>query len=150
MAGLCLCAKELREHLALLNSNRRKRPSDGFCKRFISKITREIQTKKGNVFVAIVEEKLAGYIYGVIKDQSAEELEEFKPVKIGEIVDLYVKPKYQNQGIGTQLIDNIIIFFKDECVSIASLLVLNNNLKAVGYYCAFGFQSEASEMSKKL
>ena len=52
------------------------------------------------------------------------------------IEDLYVLPKYQNQGYGTQLLQ----FAIDRCDSIPTLWILENNVIAEKLYRKMGFK----------
>ncbi len=57
----------------------------------------------------------------------------------GQIIDLAVKPNYQNQGIGKALITYGLNFLKELNVNEISLEVRKSNEKAIHLYQTFGF-----------
>lgn len=147
---LILCIKELREHLMLLNPNRRKDIPKLLYERIMNKIENKLKEKKAIVFVAELNSKIIGYIYGQIKIPTEDELMEFENIRIGEVVDLFIFPEYQKKGIGSSLLAKIEKFFEKQNCKIVNLIVLNSNSEATRFYSKKGYQNVSLEMEKKL
>jgi ribosomal protein S18 acetylase RimI-like enzyme len=56
-------------------------------------------------------------------------------VKCGEVYAIYVLEKYQGLGIGYNLWKNSCLFLKNKGYSRSKLWVLENNKKAIDFYC---------------
>lgn len=85
-----------------------------------------------NTWIAYdAEDTTVGFISYFKKDQEC------------EITTLYLLPQYQNLGIGTQLM-NAVLIDASQCNSCSSLSlwVLKPNLSAISFYKKFGFESD--------
>jgi ribosomal protein S18 acetylase RimI-like enzyme len=149
-AELVSCIREFIAFTISLNPDRKKQVADEFYQEVIDRFAQMIHSGNGNVYVAELEGQMAGFVYGFIKMQSLEEKEEFLSVNMGQIEYLYVRPDYQNQGIGKLLLNTITEFFRSKKCSMVSLIVLDNNVNAINYYAKLGFTTKALEMTKNI
>lgn len=56
--------------------------------------------------------------------------------KLGDLVEIYVLPEYQDKGIGTTLLQDALNWFNTKIIH---LHVATYNLRAIQYYKKFGF-----------
>ena len=66
-----------------------------------------------------------------------------------EITTLYLLPQYQNLGVGTKLMDAVLINISqyNSCTDL-SLWVLQTNLAAISFYEKFGFEFDGQRDEK--
>ena len=84
-----------------------------------------------NIFVATIDNIVVGYIFTIIKITSSNNLNKIKTLYID---DLCVNSNYQNQHIGTKLLEKATDFAKEiGCYNI-TLNVWENNQKAIDFY----------------
>lgn len=86
------------------------------------------------------------YVYddGIIKGMMSIDTENNSAWKLEE---LYVDTFFQNEGIGSKLINEFLSKAKQNNVKIVSLYVLKENIKAIKFYeSKFGFHSDNTEL----
>jgi ribosomal protein S18 acetylase RimI-like enzyme len=115
-------AKELDKLLTLLIKDEKK--YDNNVKPFKVKNYYKNYINDSNRYFYLCEDnnKIVGYIY---------------TISIGgalKIDALYIKEDYQNKGIGTNLINNVIEYAKKNNIKFITINVLENNIKAKKLY----------------
>jgi ribosomal protein S18 acetylase RimI-like enzyme len=142
---LLVCVHEFRKFLTQINPQRKNGLPDEFYKKWMKDRKAEIWDEKGEIFVAEIEGKIVGYVYGLVKDINEPE---YIPEKTGNIEELYVMPQYQKEGIATALIEKITQDFKINHCHTITLIVLQDNTHAVDYYHKRNFRTVTQEMIK--
>lgn len=82
------------------------------------------------------DKKIIGYITCYIKDQSYV----FDIKKIGEISGFMVDKKFRKNGIGKDLFNQAVQYFKEQGVEHFTLNTSNNNKNAIQFYKSNGMQ----------
>jgi ribosomal protein S18 acetylase RimI-like enzyme len=98
-------------------------------------IRKEIGTKNTFIFLAMLDEKIAGYV----KLGTATSPEQLGGKPAIEIERLYVDKKLQSQKIGAALVAHLIQFSKSQGKKVIWLGVWKKNIRAVAFYEREGF-----------
>lgn len=97
------------------------------------------------VIVAIIDQKIVGYLAGTINDR-----ESYEEIQYGELNNMLIKDNYRGYGIGKKLIDS----FKDYCKShkIHNIKVVASfkNAKAIDFYHKNGFDDFNLTLTMKI
>ena len=80
--------------------------------------------------IARINKNIVGYITYYEKQRQCF----YEIASIGEISGLYVSEKYRNKGIGKQLIENAMKFFRARRIQYYSLLISINDTKGIEYF----------------
>lgn len=118
--------------------------------KYMQRMLDDVENMQGKIFVAEKNDKVIGFIQGVIIEHNKGDDEIYDlshlPGKEGWIGLLYVKPEYRGQKIGQKLIDKIKEYFANvKCTSVR-LLVLADNKNAIKVYQKNGFVPHDLEM----
>ncbi len=99
---------------------------------------------EGEIWVAEIDGDIAGFIW-VIKSTDY-----FSGHPIGFILKLYIKEKYRNQGIGTNLVKKTEEFCEKNKLEALELNVARNNVISVHMYENRGFEIFRYRMRKSM
>ena len=132
----------------------KKRPKDKFQiikeknskKNFEAHITKKIRSK--NALVIVAEDN--GFLVGYSISSIVHNIPVFKLKKLGEINDLYVKPKYQEQGISSKFKKRALTWFKSRKIKSISLRVWVDNPRVIKIYKKWGFEEFQLVLRKRL
>lgn len=98
-----------------------------------------------NTYVAIVDNKIVGYLASTIGNQTS-----YIKVSRAEIDNMFIEEKSRKLGIGKMLINK----FKKECVNrkIKSIVVTasSKNIKAIKFYQKNGFEDYNTTLQIKI
>lgn len=98
---------------------------------------------KPQIYIALCNQKLIGFLISFFTDPNSSD---FIPSYIENykyyISSLYIEPKYQNSGIGTKLLENLIQDLKDTKIEFIYLTVDTNNKNALKFYLKNNFLNE--------
>ena len=108
-----------------------KEMKKGFKKRLLKNFGR----RNFKVLVAKNRNKILAYGIGSIEKPKLYA----KPKKIGKITNLYVKEKYRRRGIGKQIFDKFLEWFKSRNIKHVELSVDARNQIAISAYKKYGF-----------
>jgi ribosomal protein S18 acetylase RimI-like enzyme len=107
---------------------------------------KDIQQKNGKFLVVEDEDKIVGYIFGEVRDDSHPL---FKRPKTGEFNDLAVLKSYQGKGIASKLWNELENWFvKKNCEMVTLSVNINNSAQEI--YAKWGFEKFYLRMIKKL
>ncbi|MDR2717773.1 MAG: GNAT family N-acetyltransferase [Treponema sp.] len=95
-----------------------------------------IGNEKAKAFIAVINEKIIGYITVYIKDQP----NYWKLKKVGDISGLMVNKNFRQNGIGTKLIIKGLEYFKQENIKYYTLFTSVNNTTAIKLYKKCGLK----------
>jgi aminoglycoside 6'-N-acetyltransferase I len=87
-----------------------------------------------------VEGDLAGFIYGSIAEQS----EVFLHPKKGLVQGLYVEPKHRREGIGGNLVKNLLDWFRENGIQEITCTVSAGNDISLRLFRRFDFKDDRS------
>ena len=99
-------------------------------------IDADAEANPNGIFVAEIEDKVVGYITGRIDAIT----------KIGQIPNLAVLPDFQQKGLGQQLIQVALDYFKAEGMVMAKIETLAQNPVGTTFYPKMGFVEVARQI----
>ena len=99
-------------------------------------IDADAEANPNGIFVAEIEDKVVGYITGRIDAIT----------KIGQIPNLAVLPDFQQKGLGQQLIQVALDYFKAEGMVMAKIETLAQNPVGTAFYPKMGFVEVARQI----
>jgi len=135
--------------LALENNPLRlKEPLPKYADNFFRKMEEHIHKGTGMIYVAEVGKKVVAYVAGYIKQQTPEELLEYKKIKLGYIPDLFVVDEFRGRGIGIRLLQIIEKYLIDLECDYIGISVAAKNFRAYHVYKKQGYQNQLIEMTK--
>lgn len=95
------------------------------------------------VQVAVINEKIIGYLAGSINEKTS-----YENVQYGEINNMYIDEKYQGQKIGSTLIDNFKKYLKNNNISSIKVIASYKNLNAIKFYKRNGLEEFNVELTQ--
>jgi len=95
-----------------------------------------IGNENARAYIAIIEEKIVGYITVVIKNQP----DYWKIKRIGDIFGLMVSKNFRNNGIGTKLIMKGLEYFKRMDIKYYTVFTSVNNTSGISLYKKCGLK----------
>ena len=116
-----------------------KKDANTHLKEFIQKM---IRSPNGLILLAEEDNQIAGYLIILIKKN----IPIFTLERLGELTDLYVRDKYQKQGISTQLLEEAKKWCKTKKITRITLNVFPKNHNAQQIYQNWGFNEFMLEM----
>ena len=99
-------------------------------------INDDVAANADGVFVAEIGGEVAGYITTHVNHRT----------KIGGIPNLSVHPDFQQQGLGTQLIETALVYLKEEGMLYARIETLEQNQVGAAFYPKMGFVEIARQV----
>jgi ribosomal-protein-alanine N-acetyltransferase len=101
-------------------------------------------------FVAEIEKKIVGFVYGREASPPAETLDKWKSRKVASIETLAVDKDYRRQGIATSLLAALFEVFKQKEIDLVTLSVPAVEVAAMKLYRKLGFEPRAQFLWKRL
>jgi diamine N-acetyltransferase len=136
-ASICYLSKEYK------SMRNKKKPVDKHIKLALKK---DIKQKNSKYFVMEENDKVVGYIFGEIRDDSHPL---YNRPKTGELNDIAVLKEYQGKSISTKLWKVLLAWFKENKCEMVTLSVNSNN-KAQEIYKKWGFELFYLRMIRKI
>ena len=96
----------------------------------------DVAANADGVFVVEVDGEVGGYITTSLNHRT----------RIGGIPNLSVNPKFQQQGLGRQLIDTALAYLKEEGMLYARIETLAQNQVGTAFYPKMGFVEIARQI----
>jgi len=91
--------------------------------------------ENNQMFFAIENEKIIGYIYGFIENNGDTTIKE-----VAKIDALYIEKEYRYLGIGKKLINAFTLWANSKNIEIIEISVLNTNQSALNLYTGLNFK----------
>jgi ribosomal protein S18 acetylase RimI-like enzyme len=107
-----------------------------------------IADEKVGLLVAEVGEKLVGFVHAIVKDTPA--IPVFVPRRYAIVDGIVVKSGFQNQGIGSILMDKVQDWAIAKGATSIELNVYEFNETAIFFYERLGYRPLSRKMSKEL
>lgn len=121
-----------------------------YGEKYLAELINSIKNHRGIIYVAEVDQEVIGCGVGIIKQQTENDLLEYKKLLIGEIPDIFIKKEYRKMGIGKELIRNLENFFRENDCDYATLDVSARNTLAHEFYKKIGYENNLISLLKKL
>jgi ribosomal protein S18 acetylase RimI-like enzyme len=143
------CMEELQDYLVKVDGMKFTRRMPEYGEHFTEKLLQEVRDKKGRIYVAEDQGKIAGFIAGIVYEWSTEVLLECVPLKSGRILELFVDLEHRRQGIGRMLMRKIEEYFRISGCDVFRVEVFKPNTEAYQFYQGLGYQDRIVDMIKK-
>ncbi|MGA2141833.1 MAG: GNAT family N-acetyltransferase [Brevinematales bacterium] len=104
----------------------------------------ELNPEYSNILVAADNDKVIGYILGIIQERY------YPNPKTGSIHNISVLEEYQKMGIGERLNTGLLEWFKSRDVEQVELFAAVNNPKAMGFWGKMGYNPYVVRMFKTI
>ncbi len=116
--------------------------SENFWKKKKYSQIKAIKSPTNLILVAELNEKIVGYIWGYVQTIMKD--------KIGKIQELIVTSKHRKKGIGGELTQKMLEFFKREGCIYSEIEVFVENKPTVKFYEKIGFKKRLYKMQLNL
>lgn len=121
--------------------------SEELDKKFKKYLEQAIKKSNPNILVAEKEGKLIGFI---TYEKVDADYFDTNIIEHGDILELYVDPKYRKMGAGKKLMIEVEKFFKNKGVEYLSLQCSTFNKNALDFYKKYGFTNRQSLLYKRI
>jgi len=142
--------EDFQDYLVNLDPLKRLKRIPGFGEKVLEKTVKEVAQKQGVFYVALVGDKVVGFVVGVLEGQSDEGLLNAHPGIMGRVTELYVDDSFRGQGIGTKLMSKVEQYLKRKDCDYIWVEVFLPNVKTHDLYKKLGYQDRDIDMIKKL
>jgi len=116
-------------------------------KKYEQYLSQAINKNDPYILVAVQENILVGFITYEKVDAGYFDT---NIVEHGDVLELYLDPKYRKTGIGKKLMAEVEKFFKNEGINFMRLQCSTFNKNALGFYKDIGFTNRQSLLYKKI
>lgn len=144
------CMERFGDYLAAVDGMQRARRMPGYGEWFTGKMLEAVDKNSGLIYVVENDGQIVGFIAGVIRAQSTQELLESIPTKAGRIIELLVDQEFRRQGIGTRLMQMMEEYSRQNGCDVSRVDVFEPNVKAHHFYRKLGYQDRMIDMIKML
>ena len=110
----------------------------------------EVKEKDGKCYLALLDDKVVGFIMGVIVQFSEYDYLDYKCPKEGRITELIVTSKVRSTGIGGALMDKMEEYFKSKGCEYSLVDVFAYNKNGIYFYSKKGYHPRMHTDIKKL
>lgn len=126
--------EESQDYLTCIDQMKRTRRMPNYGEICTRRLLKEIDTNEGIVYVAEHEDRIIGFVAGVIQRQSKEDLPECVPSTDRRILELFVDTRHSWQNVGTMLMQKMEGYFKQKGRDISRVEVFEPNASAHRMY----------------
>lgn len=140
---------DFQNYLANLDPLKRLRTMPGYAKNTLMEILADIKKKDGGFYLAVMENKVVGFIVSILEKQSPHALLGSYPAVIGRITELYVNTNLRGSGIGSKLMEHAESYLKNKGCEYIWLEVFLPNQDAHNFYKKLGYEDRDVQMIKK-
>ena len=149
-ARIIECMEALQDYLVAVDQMKftRRMPEYGevFTKRLLSNVAKN----NGVIYVSEHEDRIIGFIAGIVYSRPSKELLEAVPLKSGRILELFVDPYYRGKQIGTMLAEKMEEYFRQKHCDVSRVEVFEPNTMAHHFYKKLGYCDRIIDMMKKM
>jgi ribosomal protein S18 acetylase RimI-like enzyme len=122
-----------------------RKAGNAYSKSAVTRMYKEMNAKEIDIFVAESEEgQIVGYSSGHASDETCDEKNSYY------VEDLAVTEAFRGQGIGTQMLDYMKNFAKENGFQRFSIGVISANYRTLELYKNYGFKVYGIEMEMDL
>jgi len=114
--------------------------------KFLRFVKKKIKDGNSKLLVAIVDDKIVGYILGWVKERPPI----FKLKKVGYISDCFVVKEFRGKGIGEKLTQRMLAWFRTKKLNHVELVVTSRNKLGLTVWENLGFKEYRKIMRKKV
>lgn len=121
---------------------------DDYGKELLERTLANAEANQGVIYVAEIEDKVVGFIAGIIKTLGEEPDDDCKVHKMGRVSELFVTQSARGQGIGKELMQVLLDYFTNQSCYKVNIEVFAPNQDAYDFYKKLGFQARNYDLVK--
>ena len=92
------CMERFGDYFVPLDPMKRTRRMPGYGEWFTDKMLEHVDRNQGLVYVVENQDRIVGFIAGIMPEQSRESLLECVPSKVGRVIELYLEEEFRGKG----------------------------------------------------
>lgn len=138
------------DFIASMDPLKRLRRLPGFGQKYLQTTLRDVQKKNGAMYMAVEENRVIGFVVGVIIKQKAIERYECIPTTTGRVTELFVQESQRRKNVGSLLMQKIEHYFKANDCNIIHIEVFEPNTHAHNFYQSLGYTDRIRDMTKQI
>ena len=104
-------------------------------RRYARRLSDRLEDSMSRVFVAEADDKVVGYVLGVVVDLAPEM---FAQEPSGFLADIFVDEAYRHMGVGTQLVEALTAWFKEKGLRFYEWHVAARNTESLKFWESLG------------
>ena len=108
----------------------------------VEKLSFSIPWSRESFEKEIVDNNLAIYLVAKVNEKAVGYIGMWKVLNEGHITNVAVHPEFRHQGIGDQLVSELLSLCEKENIDLVTLEVRKSNKTAIGLYEKHGFVAE--------
>ncbi|MCY4062312.1 MAG: GNAT family N-acetyltransferase [Chloroflexi bacterium] len=119
------------------------RPAERGAERYARGILDRLRDADARVLVAEIDGAVVGYVNGVVADITTEL---FIPLRCGLLADIYLQAAFRRRGLGKQLVERLMLWFRSRGVNHIEWHVSARNHEALAFWKAVGGETTMLRM----
>ena len=119
------------------------RPARAGAELYASSIGARLADTDARVLVVELDGEVVGYVNGVIANITTEM---FMPLRCGLLADIYLRAPYRRRGLGRQLVERLMLWFRSQGVWSFEWHVSARNHEALAFWKAIGGETTMLRM----
>ncbi|MEI6462294.1 MAG: GNAT family N-acetyltransferase [bacterium] len=152
-AEICILFNKFGEYLKNLDQKYLKLliVPEGYGESWHNMMINDVKEKRGKIYVLRDNNKIIGFISGVIFDVgNSKDEKDCKPHRMGRVTELYVDEAYRGKGLGSKLIAEIERYFRIQNCFKVNIEVFGPNQSAYNFYKKHGYTDRNYDLAKVL
>ena len=141
---------ELQEFIVRIDEEKLNIITPEYRENYFKEMIERINNNEGKIFIAKENNKIIGFIAGIIVKYDESDKYEYVIHRRGEVIELMVNESVQSKGIGTELLKTIEDYFKSIGCIYIQIDVFGYNTKAIKFYKKHKYNSRLITMVKKI
>lgn len=141
---------ELQEFIASIDEERLNIVTPEFREVYFKDMIDNVNNNEGIIYVAKEDNKIVGFIAGVLVEYDDIDKYGYVIHKRGEVIELMVTNNVQSKGIGSKLLEKIEEYFKSIGCLYIQIDVFGYNKNAIKFYDKHGYDSRLITVVKKI
>lgn len=120
-----------------------------YGQKFYTKMVEDVKKKNGKIFIVEDNQKVVGFIAGVILEVGKNDDEfDCKPHRMGRVTDLFLNKEYRGIGYGSKLMETMQDFFKENNCYKINIEVFGPNVNSYNFYKKHGYSDRNIDLAK--
>ncbi len=119
------------------------RPAASGAELYARSILDRLRDTDARVLVVELDGAVVGYVNGVIADITTEM---FMPLRCGLLADIYLQAAYRRRGLGRQLVERLMLWFRSRGLRHFEWQVSAGNREALSFWKAIGGETTMLRM----
>ncbi len=114
---------------------------------YANSIVEQLHDSQARLLVAEIGGEIVGYVSGSIADITTET---FLPLHCGILADIFVREEYRRSGIGRQLVQRLMLWFRSRGIQHFEWQVNAKNQAALAFWSAMGGETTFLRMRAEI